>query len=602
MNEKKWNAWKTLWFTVKIAPMSFAVMLLVGLLDSAIAVMGVYLTGRVFERVELCMGGAKLSSMVGVLALFCLYQILAAVHNNWYTRYYVQFRDITRFEGRVLNMLHQKSQRISNEQLEMPRAYAFIRQSSNARQLLFRFVEICIDVVTAAIQTVVVTAYASTFHGWYGVFLPMAAVSPFIGLVYQAKLWKKDYERATQLEREEEEYIKAMTDETACKESRLTGADRLLYGKWEESRGERDRLEERKSCKMFGLRSGLEVFNTAGAIAGFVISVVLYRSGQLSLAGFTAGVAAYTSLVNNYRMLMQMLGEYSRYLQMTKPFFRYWNFGERDEGQNNWEEMADKETENGNGGKSFDFEIELRDVSFTYPNQEIPALEQINLKLRRGEILAVVGENGAGKTTLTNLLLGLYRPSSGCVLYDGKDISKIKEISLHRHQSAVFQNFNRYKMTVGENIAIADVGKENEEKILGEISELFPGEDAGAVRDRMLGREFGGAELSGGQWQRLACARGFYKDRDFVALDEATSAIDPLKEKELYDRFRQEMKGKTGIIVTHRLGAVSLADRIVVLSKGKICEEGTRLELLEKDGLYARLWREQTGSYGSAGD
>ena len=150
-------------------------------------------------------------------------------------------------------------------------------------------------------------------------------------------------------------------------------------------------------------------------------------------------------------------------------------------------------------------------------------------------------------------------------------------------------------MTVSENIAIGDAEKGDKGKITAEVSALFSDEQQ--AQEMMLGKEFGGVELSGGQWQRLACARGFYKDSDFVALDEATSAIDPLKEKELYDRFRQELTGKTGIIVTPRLGAVNLADRVVVLSKGQICEEGTHRQLLEKDGIYAKLWREQAGSY-----
>lgn len=587
MKENKRGMIKTLWFIIKIAPVSFGVMLLVGILDSAVSVLGVYLTGQVFAQVEKCLNGAEITSMAGVLALYCLYRVLAAIHNNWYTRYYVQFRDITRFERRVLNMLHKKSERISNEQLEMPKAYAFIRQSSSARQILFRFVEICNDILTAVIQTVVVTVYASAFHIWYVLFLPMAAVSPFIGLVYQAKLWKRDFERVTQLQREEEEYTKAIADETACKESRLTGADMLLFGKWENSRGERVRLEERKSRRMYGVRSGLEVLNSAGVIAGFVVSVLLYRKGELSLTGFIAGVAAYNSLVANYRLLMQMIGEYSNYWQMTQPFFRYWDFEERDTGV--WSEDDHEE------GIHIGDRIELRDVSFSYPNQESPALEHINLTLHRGETLAVVGENGAGKTTLTNLLLGLYRPSYGQVLYDGKDIRKIREPDLHRYHSAVFQNFNRYKMTVSENIAIGDAEKGDKGKITAEVSALFSDEQQ--AQEMMLGKEFGGVELSGGQWQRLACARGFYKDSDFVALDEATSAIDPLKEKELYDRFRQELTGKTGVIVTHRLGAVNLADRVVVLSKGQICEEGTHRQLLEKDGIYAKLWREQAGSY-----
>ncbi len=577
------NAWQTFWFTVRIAPSSFGLMLLVGLFDSCLAVARIYLTSRVFARVEACLGGTPASDLYPTLACYGLCLFLDALHLYWYTRFYVQFREITRFEGKVLQLLHGKSGRISNEQLELPQAWAFIRQSSNARQMLFRFVEICIDLVTGVIQTAVVTAYASAFHLWYALFLPLAVLCPFLELLYQANLWKKDYERISLLEREENEYEKAMTDETACKESRLTGAGRVLREKWESSCAKKVSLEDRKSKKLFNLRFGLSFPETAGAIGGFILSLLLYRAGKVSLGGFSAGMAAYGSLMSSYRMLLQMAGEHSRYWKMTQPFFRYWDFEERDK-----------------DGKAFVShcsarQIELKDVCFAYPNQNRNAIDHVNLTLNEGEVLAIVGENGAGKTTLVNLLLGLYRPTSGEVLYDGADIRNIRENELHREQSAVFQQFNRYQMTVGENIGIGDFEREDQEKIAAEIREIFSGrENAAAMK---LGKEFGGVELSGGEWQRLACARGFYRDSRLVVLDEASSAIDPLREKEIYDRFARELTGKTGILVTHRLGAVNLADRIIVLAQGKICEQGTHRELLGQGGIYASLWKEQAAGY-----
>ena len=117
----------------------------------------------------------------------------------------------------------------------------------------------------------------------------------------------------------------------------------------------------------------------------------------------------------------------------------------------------------------------------------------------------------------------------------------------------------------------------------------------------MLGKEFGGRDLSGGQWQQLSCARGFYKNSDFLVLDEATSAIDPLKEKAMYDAFKRELDGKTGIIITHRLAAVSMADRILVLDHGRIVQEGSHLELLNEEGLYRQMWNIQANAFTESG-
>ncbi len=150
-------------------------------------------------------------------------------------------------------------------------------------------------------------------------------------------------------------------------------------------------------------------------------------------------------------------------------------------------------------------------------------------------------------------------------------------------------------MSIRDNIAIADFEQVDEEKIRQKYRAFF--EDSQVKMNDVLGKEFGGRDLSGGQWQQLACARGFYKNSDFLVLDEATSAIDPLKEKAMYDAFKRELGGKTGIIVTHRLGAVSLADRIVVLEHGRIVQQGTHHELLSQDGPYLQLWNIQAKSF-----
>lgn len=289
---------------------------------------------------------------------------------------------------------------------------------------------------------------------------------------------------------------------------------------------------------------------------------------------------------------------------MIQPFFDYLKKDER---------SACEDT------VSFQKEIRLDHVSFHYPQQERQekngkngmnrmnrnngtnrnnVLDNINLTIKKGEVIAIVGENGAGKTTLTNIILGLFLPSIGTVYYDATDISSISELKLHKKQSVVPQVFARYKMSVRDNIAISEFDRSDhsaDEK--NKQANLTFLNDSHLSLDTMLGKEFGGQDLSGGQWQQLSCARGFYKNSEFLVLDEATSAIDPLKEKAMYDSFRRELNGKTGIIITHRLGAVSLADKIVVLDHGRIVQEGTHDKLLKENGLYSQLWNIQTSSF-----
>ena len=221
----------------------------------------------------------------------------------------------------------------------------------------------------------------------------------------------------------------------------------------------------------------------------------------------------------------------------------------------------------------------VEDVSFAYPNADRPSLDRISVRIRKGETVAVVGENGAGKTTFVKLVLGLYEPSSGWIL---------RERDSFVSQSAVFQNFQKYRMRLDDNICLKELECRDAEEMeraasLAGVeygnSDLYP-EKFGTL----LGREFGGAELSGGQWQRIAIARGLYKEHDMIVLDEPTASIDPLEETRLYRMFARMAEGKTAFIVTHRIGSAQLADRILVFDKGKIVEQGTHEELIKSGG------------------
>lgn len=304
-------------------------------------------------------------------------------------------------------------------------------------------------------------------------------------------------------------------------------------------------------------------------MGGFVASVLLLYFGRIDISVFSASIAAYFSLAAMLGGLAGTAGNEAQYKKMIAPFFRYWNMAERT-GEKN--------------ACGFERQISLQGVSFQYPGQNGFALKEIDLTIDKGEVLAVVGENGAGKSTLVNIILGLYAPSSGAVFYDDTDISEVREEQIHKMQSVVLQNFVRQKLTVRENICIADFGKGDADRMEEDIKTIFP---CGQVDENTLfGKEFGGTELSGGQWQRIAIARGFYKDAELIVLDEPASAIDPLREKEIYEEFRRGLKGRTGIIVTHRLGAVNLADKIVVLKQGRVAECGTKRELLAKKGSF----------------
>ena len=241
-------------------------------------------------------------------------------------------------------------------------------------------------------------------------------------------------------------------------------------------------------------------------------------------------------------------------------------------------------------------EIRIENVSFTYPGSSEPALRDISLHIRAGETIALVGENGAGKTTLVKLLARLYDPDCGLIEFNGDDLRTLSLTHLHQHIGFVFQDFARYEATVADNIAYGDwramsADRQNVEEVgrLAGVDAMVRSMPAGY--DTVLGRVFGNHDLSGGQWQKLAIARAFARDASILVLDEPTASLSVQAEYELFCRFHELSRGRTTILVSHRFSTLRIADRIVVMEKGRIIECGSHQELLGHAGSYARLYR-----------
>ncbi len=247
--------------------------------------------------------------------------------------------------------------------------------------------------------------------------------------------------------------------------------------------------------------------------------------------------------------------------------------------------------------------LELRAVSFRYPGQQAWALRNVSLALAPGEKLGLVGENGAGKSTLVKLLLRLYDPTEGEILYGGVDLRDMDPDDLRRRVGAVFQDFVRYQFTAAENIGLGDPPRVEDR---GRIAEAARRGGAAAIVERLpqgydtvLGGWFeSGQELSAGQWQKLAVARAFMRDQaEVLVLDEPTASIDAEGEHELFQRFQALAADRTAIVISHRFSTVRMADRIAVLHGGQLEELGSHRELIERDGRYAHLFRLQASGY-----
>ena len=246
--------------------------------------------------------------------------------------------------------------------------------------------------------------------------------------------------------------------------------------------------------------------------------------------------------------------------------------------------------------------IEFENVSFQYPGGTEPAVEGLNLKIKDGELMALVGENGAGKSTLVKLLLRFYDPDKGAVKIGGVDLRDMDPDVLRNRIGVLFQDYASYELSVRENVLMGRPGAPTNDELVMEA--LRDSKSEWLVKkmpnglDSKVGRLFeGGHDLSGGEWQRLALARIMYRSADIWILDEPTSSLDPEAEAGIFAELKENLKGRIGIVISHRFSTVRIADRIAVVKDGKISEIGSHEELLEAGGTYARLFEIQAAGY-----
>lgn len=367
------------------------------------------------------------------------------------------------------------------------------------------------------------------------------------------------------------------------RETRLFSANKRFQNLFAESLRRLNSLRLAAQIKKQAISLLLDGITALGyGVVLYLVFVGVLRQ-EISIGAFAAVLASLTRMFNF--MSEAITERYSFAVEDSAAAENFLQF---------MQEYTDEEEKTRWPEKS---EMILNRVSFRYPNAKQDALHDVNLTIHPGETIALVGENGSGKTTLCRLLLGLYPPSEGSVKLNGLPVCELEKDRV----SAVFQNYNKYKMTLQDNIRMSCMEKGTTDHELNTLCRTVGVDlDNPALTDgvqTMLSREFDGAELSGGQWQRIAIARGLYRNADFIVLDEPTSAIDPLEETQLYQGFSELCKEKTAVIVTHRLGSARIADRIVVLKDGQIVEEGTHASLLQKNGEYSRMYAAQSQWY-----
>lgn len=532
-----------------------------------------------------------LISLVGLAVLYWILKFLGDMAN----RYLYGWEDIERLskvqdhrlQEKFQSRLFEKISRLYPDYMEVPRINDMIDRCFESMGSEWSSLQrgVIIEgyvIIAKAVSVAMVAVSLYLFHPLLCLLVLIAPIPTLYTTYVGNKLTFKFSRDNGKILREAGYYQDIMLG-TSAKEVKAFNLFDFFFAKWKALADEYVVKEKRNQRNVFflGLASGL-VADLAVAAAN-IFAILLMARGKLSVGALGAVLALISTLMGSTSQLFGSIASFLSKKNEASQFFELIDLQEQEMG--------------GEGKEPVEIEsLEARGVSYRYPLTDAYRIRDVSFTIRKGEKVAFVGENGAGKTTFVKLLTGMLEPSAGELLVNGRNVKDMDASERYASMACVFQEPARFHtFTVGDNVFLGDVDRERREEEIDRALDFAGLGDVDKAAD--LGKDVGGTDLSGGQWQKLAIARAYYRDRNFIVLDEPTSNLDPLAEAEVFRKYMVMTEGRTVIMVTHRIGIASIADRIVVFSGGQIVEDGSHEELLARSGEYARLYAAQAQFY-----
>ena len=378
-------------------------------------------------------------------------------------------------------------------------------------------------------------------------------------------------------------------------EVRLYGLFSPLFGRW---RTNHQKWREESLAKVW-LQAKGSIGTTLAEVLAYSVAIFILAerivNGELTLGDYVVLIGAAGTFQANLESLLSAIQDVFEDLPLLQDLHFFLERAKRDQNQAGTQRFP-QPLQDG---------LEVKNLRFRYPEAPDDVLQDINFHVRPGEVISIVGVNGAGKSTLIKLLLGLYKPDDGTIRYDGVNVKSIEPEQIALNCASVFQDFARFRRPVREELVPGPQNYQIDDETLWHVinavglQERFQTLSRGldTFLDPSLGEEGEGAELSGGEWQKVALARALVRNPQVLVLDEPTAALDPQAEVELYRQFVELASGRMTFLISHRIGSARLADRILVLDAGRIVEDGTHDALLANNGRYAQFFRAQARWY-----
>lgn len=567
----------------KITPISSIVICVYIIFQSIVPALIITLNTRLFNSVEIYVNTSKefstiINTCILILLIIVIQRIFDIVVNilintNIYEKCISMYKIKITESSSELRLIDYENTSIKDK---MTRAYDCV-QLEKLSQLYMSMLYLVTNIVNIISVMIILSRYSMIL-----VLICLASVIPYflIRLIRGKEFYYMKYKQVP-MKRRLDYLWGLLSNRDSAKEMRVMGFGNHITSEWIKCRDKVNKEVWHQNKKDMVSLIICDCIKIIGYGISLQLTLLLVLQKSITIGVFSSCIYAFMDVQESTKSFLVNLAFFPEMLLYANDYFTYINLPKEYKGAEKFDGLQNS--------------IKIENVKFSYPNVNINSLDGVDLEIKKGDTIVILGQNGSGKTTLSKLLMGIYTVKEGSISYDNKDINCLKRDDLNKYLSTVSQKFVKYQTSLRENVAISDLNNLYDDRkiidILSNVKLSYIVEDVDL--DIAMGSTFGGKELSGGEWQKLSIARGYFKNSEIIFLDEPTSALDPIVEKEILNNFIELSRGKTAIIISHRVGLCKLANKIVVMKNGKIEEIGSHDELIGRNGEYTNLYKTQ---------